>query len=66
MTKHRLYRRAAAALIGIALTSCAAPTQTTGPDHRQSVRRKPVPNLDRTHDWGSMPPPGAMRTHASD
>jgi hypothetical protein len=59
------WRTRSGLLIALALVSCASPTPNAN-DSRQSVRRKPGPNLDRKYDWGSMPPPGPMRTHSSD
>jgi hypothetical protein len=58
------WRTSGGLLIALALVSCVSPTPNA--NDSQSVRRKPVPNLDRKYDWGSMPPPGPMRTHSSD
>jgi hypothetical protein len=52
-------------VVALGLIGCASRPQNVT-DTRQSVRRKPVPNLDRKYDWGSMPPPGPMRTHSAD
>jgi hypothetical protein len=60
-----VWQASTAILVSLALASCASPSPTAN-DSRQSARRKPGPNLDRKYDWGSMPPPGPMRTHSSD
>jgi hypothetical protein len=44
--------------------SCAATENK--PDNRQSVRRKPGPNLDRSYIWGSRPPGNDDAPHVRD
>ena len=58
-------RIAAWLVVLLSLISCASQPGDVR-DSRQTIRRKPVPNLDRTYDWGSRPPPGPAETHSRD
>jgi hypothetical protein len=48
----------------LCLVGCATQNNTT--DTRQSVRRKPGPNLDREYVWGSRPPGTSDAPHVRD
>jgi hypothetical protein len=59
------YRVAGALLLVLAITGCAS-GPVSDPNARQTVRRKPVPNLDRQYDWGSTPGVKGESIHVSD
>lgn len=64
MIRTRHLRFGALVAAAVCLIGCASDNNTT--DTRQSVRRKPGPNLDRTYVWGSRPPGTSDAPHVRD
>jgi hypothetical protein len=58
-------RIATAAILSLLVVGCVSQPQNAA-DSRQSIRRKPTPNLDRAYGWGSTPGANRMEAHVPD